>query len=156
APVAAFENRRPLARPNRLRPFVDVAGHVVYAERTFAARSRSRCDALPEAVHLGLRGGSAARPQRAFVERAPWLVDDARLCVAHVAIRVRHRLVPLAGERPLGFVAEALAEPGAQIARLVPRDQDDGIGALLVRVLESVDAEVHRFRGQLTRRREPL
>src|SRR5262249_30264065 len=131
APVATLQDRGPLARSHRLRPLVDVAGHVVNAERALAARPRPRRDALPEPVELGSRGRPIPRPQRSLVERTPGLVDDARFGIAHVAVRVGRRFFALAGERPLGFVTEALGEARAEIARLVPRDEHDRIRTLL-------------------------
>ncbi len=70
--------------------------------------------------------------------------------------RGRARLLALAGEGPLGLVAEALALLGAELVRLVERDEDERIDALLVGVLVASMQKCIGFVSRSLRHREPL
>src|SRR6185437_16221326 len=90
-------------------PLVDVAGHVVDAERALAERVGPGRLALPHVVDLADRERAVANGEEALVEQLPGAVDDAALGIAHVAVRVGARLLALAGEGPLVLGAEARA-----------------------------------------------
>src|ERR1019366_9796085 len=123
-PVAALEDRRALAGDHRRGPLVDVARHVVDAERAAAAWSGSRWLTLPEAVQFGHGLLGIGGLQGLRVARSPGPVDDARVAVALVPVRVRRRFFALAREGPLRFGAESLRLGDAEAARIFPAHHD--------------------------------
>src|ERR1019366_6884442 len=94
----------------------------------------------------GARIGSPSEGR--LVDRDPRSIDDARLGIAPVAIRIGCRFVAFARERPLRLRAKPLPLPLAELLRFEPGDADPGIRAPSVRIFESVDAEVERLGRQ--------
>src|SRR5580692_4724887 len=155
SPVTALEDGAVSVVLHRARPFVDVARRVVDTEGAAAGRSRARRLALPDVVDLFQCERAVAIGKEPFVEELPGSIDDARGLAARVARRVRQGLLALAGKGPFVLGAESLASFGTKGTRLVPGHGDDGIGALAIRVLVAIDAEMQRLDGQLGHERPP-
>ncbi|MDB4944446.1 MAG: hypothetical protein JWP97_3980 [Labilithrix sp.] len=148
APVAPLQDRRAPGRARRARPLVDVPGHVVDAERAPARGPGAGRLRLPQPVELARGSLAVARLERAFLEGAPVAVDHAGARVSREAVRVRPRLLALAGERPLALAAQPLRRRPAEGIGLAVGDDDERVLAEHVRVLEAVHAEVEQLRRE--------
>src|SRR4051812_41367610 len=87
APVAALQDGGTARRRQRLRVLVDVSRHVVDAERALALGERAGRYTLPQLVELS-NDRVLLAAVRLGIERAPRLVDEARVLVAIIAIRI--------------------------------------------------------------------
>src|SRR5262245_23142465 len=116
---------------------VDVAGQVVHAVVAHAFGLAAVSFSLPEARQLA----RIARGDLFHVGAVPFHVAVAFFRVAHVPVGKREKLRPLAGKRPLGFGAQALADGGAFELGLMEAIHHLGPRALLVRPGVLVDAE---------------
>ena len=120
-------------------PLVDVAGHVVGAERAHAVGVACRCGRACQS-----RASSPSRVSSFIIactsksNVAP--VDVARARLADEPPREREALGPLAREDPLGPAAEPLARARAERLGLVPVDVDQRVLPDPVRPLVAVDA----------------
>src|SRR5690606_28026535 len=124
APVPALQDRAIAGRVHAPRPLVDVAGHVVHAERALAPGTRSRGLRLPQPIELLLRRAAVSGLERALLDRAPAAVHHAGRRVAREPVRVRAHLLPFGREAPLVLVAEPLSVLLAERLGLAERDDD--------------------------------
>jgi len=151
APVAALQAAPVRRAALVLDPLVDVPCHVEDAVGALACRSSAARLALPEARDLLVARLRVGERPGIGLDVGP--VDVACLRVPRESVRVRDALLPFARERPLGIAAQALALRAAGVTRLLPGPGHDRLHALLVRILETIDAEVLRHGGSLARTR---